>query len=254
MEHVPPGPRVRRRPLQQRLRAARRAARAQPHRLGGLQLLGAGHRQHGGALPVRHARPERALAAAAARWRDPLRLRDDRARRRLLRRDQHLPADRARRRRVRAQRPQVVVLGDAPPPLPDPDRDGQDNCRRSAPHPAEPDPRAARHARRLDPARAARVRLPGPGGPRRNRLRRRARPRGEPDRRRGRGLHDRPGAARAGAHPPLHARARRRRARPRGDVLARGLTGRRSASRSPRARTSRTGSPSRGSRSRWRGC
>ncbi len=32
-------------------------------RLGGVQLLGAGHRQHGGAAPVRHARAEGALAA-----------------------------------------------------------------------------------------------------------------------------------------------------------------------------------------------
>ena len=48
------------------------------------------------------------VAEAAARRRDPLRLRDDRAGGRLLRRDQHRDADRARRRRVRDQRPQVV--------------------------------------------------------------------------------------------------------------------------------------------------
>ena len=90
---------------------------------------------------------------------------------------------------------------------------GKTAARRPASLPAEPDPRAARHARRLDPARSARVRLPGSGGPRRNRLRRRARPGGEPDRRRGRGLHDRPGAPRPWAHPSLHARPRRGRAR-----------------------------------------
>ena len=48
------------------------------------------------------------LAGAAARRRDPLRLRDDRAGRRLLGRDQHRDADGARRRRARAQRAQVV--------------------------------------------------------------------------------------------------------------------------------------------------
>ncbi len=41
---------------------------------------------------------------------DPVRLRDDRAGRRLLGRDQHHHPDRARRRRVRHHRPQVVDL------------------------------------------------------------------------------------------------------------------------------------------------
>ena len=45
-----------------------------------------------------------------------------------------------------------------------------------------------------------------PGGPRRNRVRERPRAGLQPDRGRGRWLHDRPGAARPGAHPPLHAR------------------------------------------------
>ena len=80
------------------------------HRLGGLQLLGAGHRQHGGAAPVRHPRAEGSLADAAARGRDPLGVRDDRARRGLLGRDQHRAAHRARRRGLRAQRAQVVDL------------------------------------------------------------------------------------------------------------------------------------------------
>ena len=88
VEHVPARRAARRRAVQQRLRAARGDPRALAHRLGGVQLLGAGHRQHGGAAPVRHARAEGALAGAAARRRDPLGVRDDRARRRQLRRDQ----------------------------------------------------------------------------------------------------------------------------------------------------------------------
>ena len=55
----------------------------------GLQLLGARHRQHGGAGALRHAGAEEAMARAAARRRDPLRLRDDRARRGLVGRHQH---------------------------------------------------------------------------------------------------------------------------------------------------------------------
>ena len=60
------------------------------------------------------------LAAAAARRRDPLGLRDDRAGRRVIRRDEHHDAHRARRRRVRAQRSQVVDDGRAAPQLPHP--------------------------------------------------------------------------------------------------------------------------------------
>ena len=61
------------------------------------------------------ARAEGPLADAAARRRDPLGVRDDRARRRELRRDQHRAAHRARRRRLRAQRAQVVDLQRAAP-------------------------------------------------------------------------------------------------------------------------------------------
>ncbi len=129
-----PDPEPRRGALERRLRAAGGDPRALAHRLRGVQLLGARHRQHGGAAPVRHAGAEGSLAAAAARRRDPLRVRDDRARRRQLGRDQHRDADRARRRRVRAQRPQVVDLGGAAPPLPDHDRDGQDAAGRRDVH------------------------------------------------------------------------------------------------------------------------
>ena len=47
---------------------------------GGIQLLGAGHRQHGSAGTLRVARAERKVAQAAAGGRNPLLLRDDRAR------------------------------------------------------------------------------------------------------------------------------------------------------------------------------
>ena len=57
-------------------------------------------------------------------WRDPQRLLDDRTRRRQQRRPQHRDLDRARRRRLRDQRPQVVDVGCRGPALQDPDRDG----------------------------------------------------------------------------------------------------------------------------------
>ena len=67
-----------------------------------------------------------------ARWLDPLLageirsgIRDDRAGRGLVGRDQHLVADRAGRERLRAERAQVVDHRRTAPALPDPDRDGQ---------------------------------------------------------------------------------------------------------------------------------
>ncbi len=93
---------------------------------GGLQLLRARHRQHGGAGALRQRGAEARVAHAAARGRDPLGLRDDRARGRLVRRDQHRGQHRARRRPLRDQRPQVVDLGRRRPALPDPDLHGQD--------------------------------------------------------------------------------------------------------------------------------
>ena len=120
--------------------------------------------------------------------------------------------------------------------------------------PAEPDPGADRHARRGDHPRPAGVRLPGPGGSRRGQLQRRPRAGREPDRRRRRRLHDRPGPPGTGPDPPLHARDRRGRAGAGADVPAGDLARDLRAAGRRRAATSRTGSPSRGSRSRWRGC
>ena len=62
------------------------------------------------------------------------------------------------------------------------------------------------------------VRLRRPGGPRRGAVRQRSRARVEPDRRRRRRVPDLASAARARADPPLHAGARRGRARARADV------------------------------------
>ena len=118
--------RLGRRALQPRLRARLRGDGPLPLRARGLQLLGARHRQHGGAGPLRHRGAARAVADSAARRRDPLRLRHDRGRGRVLRRNQYRDPDRARRRRLRHQRPQVVDLRRARPALPHPDRDGQD--------------------------------------------------------------------------------------------------------------------------------
>ena len=126
VEPVSARERVRRRADQRRVRAALRdhGTRARL-RAGGLQLLGARHRQHGSAGALRHRGAAQAVARAAARRQDPLLLRDDRARRRLVGRDQHQVEHRARRRRLRHQRPQVVDLGRRRSALPHRDLHGQ---------------------------------------------------------------------------------------------------------------------------------
>ena len=58
---------ARRGPHEPRVRAAGRDHGPRPVRARGLQLLGARHRQHGGAGALRHARAEAAVAGAAAR-------------------------------------------------------------------------------------------------------------------------------------------------------------------------------------------
>ena len=189
MEPVPARERVRRRALQPRLRARLRGDGTFPLRARGLQLLGARYRQHGGAGPLRHRGAARGMADPAARRRDPLRLRHDRSRGRVLRRDQHRDPDRARRCRLRHQRPQVVDLRRPGPPLPHPDRDGQD--RPGEPRPpqaAVDDPRAAALARRHGEAHAAGLRLRRRAArPRRGAVRERARAGGEHAARRGAG-------------------------------------------------------------------
>ena len=126
VESVPAGERVRRRADQRRVRAALRnhGPRARL-RARGVQLLGAGHRQHGSAGPLRHRGAAQAVARAAARGSDPFVLRDDRAGRRLVGRDQHPVAHRARGRRLRHQRSQVVDVRRRRSALQDRDLHGQ---------------------------------------------------------------------------------------------------------------------------------
>ena len=116
----------------------------EPARLGVPQLLGARHRQHGGARAGRHARAEEAVARAAAARRDPLGLRHDRARRDELGRQEHPDPGGARRRRVGDQRREVLHLRRRRPSLQDHDHDGADQPRRRHLQAAVADPRADR--------------------------------------------------------------------------------------------------------------
>ena len=126
---------------------------------GGVQLLGARHRQYGGAAPLRHARAEGAVAEAADERRDPLRLPDDRAGGRLVRRDQHPVRDPARRRRLCDQRPQMVVVRRRRSALQGRDPDGQDRSRRAEAPAAIDGADAAGRARHHGRAGAHRLRL-----------------------------------------------------------------------------------------------
>jgi alkylation response protein AidB-like acyl-CoA dehydrogenase len=113
-------------PDQSRIRAVRRGDGQDRLCLRSVQLLGARHRQYGSVPPLRHARAEGAVAHSADERRDPLRLPDDRALHRVVRRHQYRDPHRARRRRICHQRPQVVVLGPGRSALQGRDRDGQD--------------------------------------------------------------------------------------------------------------------------------
>ena len=127
------------------------------------------------------------------------------------------------------------------------------------------EPDAAPHKRAsmiLVPDRRARLQPAAPGvgdGPRRRPRPLRDQVRGlpragrQPARRARRGLRDRAGPARPRPHPPLHARHRRRRARARADVQARGQPRGVRRRRWRRSSSSRTSSRSRASRSTRRG-
>ena len=252
---VEPVPARRLRPVAARLRAAGRADRLVDRaRSRGDELRGAGHREHGGAAPVRHRRAEGAVARAAARRADPVRLRDDRAGRRVVGRAQHLDVDRARRRRVRRQRPQVVDDRRRRPALRGADRDGQHRPGRRHLPAAVDGARADGHARRDAGAVAAGVRLPRPARPRRDRVRRRAGAGQQPARRGGQRLRDRAGPARPGPGAPLHAGDRDGRARPRADGARARSPARRSAGRWPGTAWWPRRSPSPGWRSSRPGC
>ena len=155
----------------------------------------------------------------AARGRDPLGVRDDRARRRLVRRHQH---------------PAVASTATATSTCSTAASGGSRARRRTAARSssswARPTPTRRRHLQqsmilvpidtpgRDQGPRPAGVRLPGPRGPRRDRLRGRAGAGDQPDRPGGRRLRDRPGPPRPRPHPPLHALHRRGRAGARADV------------------------------------
>ena len=109
MEPVPARTPARRRPHQPRIRAAVRDHGPRRRGAGSVQLLGARHRQHGrrSSATAREAQKEQWLEPLLG-GRDPLLLRHDRAGRRLVGRHQHREHDRARRRPLRHQRPQMV--------------------------------------------------------------------------------------------------------------------------------------------------
>ena len=196
-----------------------------------------------------------AVARSAARRPDQVLFRDDRARRRLVRRDQHQVEHRAARRRLHHQRPQMVDLRRRRSALPHRHLHGEVGSAGAAASAAVDDPRADGHARRHHQADADGLRIRRrPARPRRDHLRRCEGAGVEHAARRGARLRDRAGAPGPGPHPSLHAAHRRRRARARRDVPARPDSASRSAGRSrSRARSAPT-SPSRGWRSSRRGC
>ena len=107
-------------PVQPGVRAAGRdhGPRAVGQR--GVQLLGARHRQHGGARALRHRRASRSSGSSrcsTARSARAFAMTEPAVR--VVGRHQHRVAHRARRRRLRDQRPQVVDLGRRRPALQD---------------------------------------------------------------------------------------------------------------------------------------
>ncbi|CAI8703154.1 LigA [Burkholderia ambifaria] len=209
---APEGRRARHGPDQPRIRAARRDHGARELGVGSVQLQRAGHRQHGTAAHVRDAGAARTVAAAAAARRDPVGVRDDRARRGIVGCDQHHDAYPARRRRLRDRRPQVVHHERRASELQDLHRDGQDRSRCRVAPAAEHDPRAARHAGRDDRAQHHGGQSPCAGRALRDHVRQCAGAGAQPARRGRQRLRARAGAPRPGPHPSLHAFDRRGRA------------------------------------------
>ena len=211
VEPLPAAIGARRRPHQSRIRAAGRDHGPRHVGARGLQLQRAGHRQHGDDRALRHARAEAAVAPAAAGRRNPVGVPDDRAGRRLVRRDEHRVQHGATRRSLRRQRPQMVVVGRGRSALPDLHRDGQDGSGRAEAPPAVDAAGARRRARGEGHPAAHRAqcrrRAARAHG---NRSRRRARAGGQPAEGRRLRLRDRAGTARPRPHPPLHAPRRPR--------------------------------------------
>ena len=118
----------------------------------GVQLQRARHGQYGGIGQIRHARAARPVARAVDAGRNPLGIFDDRTRRGLFRCHQHRNGHQARRRRVRHQWPQVVVVGSHESALQNCDCDGQNQPRVAAPQPTKPNFGTHEHPRRENPA------------------------------------------------------------------------------------------------------
>ena len=120
---------------------------------------------------------------------DPLGILHDRARRRIVGCDQYRKLDRARRRPLCRQRPQVVVVGCGRSALPHLYRDGQERSKRTATRAAVDAVGAARRTRRENPAPSAGVRLRRRAARTHgNRFRERARPAVQHPARRGQGF------------------------------------------------------------------
>jgi hypothetical protein len=142
-----------RRAYQPAVRPARRDQR--PQRASGAcrtQLRRPDTGEHGGALALRQRAAAQGVARALAGAPGPVVVRDDRARRGLLRRHQHSRPHRARRRRVCRQWPQVVDHRRDEPQREGLHRDGQERPVRSPAPPAVDDAGPARHARARDPS------------------------------------------------------------------------------------------------------
>ena len=222
VEPVPPVLEARARgPHEPRIRADVRDHGSVAHGTRGLQLRGARHRQHGNARALCVRGHQARVARPLARRQDPQRVPDDRARGRVVGRDQHPVLDDARGRRVRHQRTQVVVVGRGRSALRRLHRDGQDESRRGSPRTAVDDRRAGEREGREGAASAVGVRLRRRAArPHGGRPRGRARPGRQRAARRRSWFRDRAGSSRTGAHPSLHAAHRRRRTRARADVQA----------------------------------
>ncbi len=192
------------------IRAALRDHGPCPLVVRGLQLLGAGHRQHGDAGALRHRSAEAAMARTTARRRHSLELRHDRAGSGIVRRHQYSEPHRAPGRPLRHQRPQMVGNRSARSALQAAHRHGQDRSRQSGSSPtAVDDPGPARRPRRDGPALAARLRLrPCAPRARRSSIREREGPGHEHIARRRPRLRDRAGPAWSRPRSSLHARDR----------------------------------------------
>ena len=223
--------------------------------VGGVQLRRARYRQHGSHRALRQRRTQGTLAEAAAERRNPFRVLHDRAARRVVRRHQHFPRGATRRRRMGAERREVVVVRHRRSALQSADRDVRHRARRSAPLAPVADSRAARHQRHRNHQDANRVRLRRRAArPRSRAFQQRPRTEGQhPARLRSR-LRNRPGPPRTGPYPPLHAFDRRRRAGAGTDVPALGFARCVRQTACPNSAATSTRSPTRASTSKWRGC